>query len=90
MNLQAPKDLKDTPEDYVYFLPLLFMDLADFPIWDQTLVQTDLKDISPEHFPIWGETLGYDRGLSHFSLPPEFSEQGVLIPTAEGYAYRVY
>lgn len=69
MNLQAPKDLKDTPEDY-------------------TLMQEDLKDISPEHFLVWGETLGYDRGLPHFLLPPEFSEQGVLEPTAGGYVYH--
>lgn len=51
-------------------------------------IHKGLKGISSGHFPIWDETLGYERGLPHFRQPPAFSELGVLIPTAGGYAYR--
>ncbi|KAM6488965.1 hypothetical protein JOM56_015601 [Amanita muscaria] len=40
-------------------------------------------------FPIWGETLGYERGYPHSRQPPECSEEGVLIPTTEGYDYQM-
>ncbi|KIL70428.1 hypothetical protein M378DRAFT_622528 [Amanita muscaria Koide BX008] len=52
-------------------------------------MQKNLKDISPECFPIWGETLNYERGMPEFRQPPEFSEEGVLVPNAEGcYSYE--
>ncbi|KIL70458.1 hypothetical protein M378DRAFT_7294 [Amanita muscaria Koide BX008] len=51
-------------------------------------IHKGLNGISSDYFPIWDETLGYERGLPHFRQPPAFSELGVLIPTAGGYAYQ--
>ncbi|KAM6496236.1 hypothetical protein JOM56_008942 [Amanita muscaria] len=51
-------------------------------------IHKELKYIPPEYFPIWNETLGYQRGLPQFQQPPEFSEEGVLTPTAGELTYE--
>ncbi|KAM6496215.1 hypothetical protein JOM56_008921 [Amanita muscaria] len=52
-------------------------------------MQKDLKDIPSHFFPIWHETLGYERGLPIFRQPPTFSEEGVLAQTAGEYSYQL-
>ncbi|KAM6495347.1 hypothetical protein JOM56_009970 [Amanita muscaria] len=60
--------------------------LANTSTYRDRFMQSVLNDIPPEFFHIWGGTLGYERGPRP---PPEFSEEGVLTPTAMGYDYQI-